>query len=200
MNAPRARLEVVAGKALGMSIIVDNELLIGRHADGAGRLADDAEISRSHARVSLDRSGFCAIEDLGSTNGTFVNGLRIAAPATLSEGDTVELGGTTLVVRELPDPATERSLTPIAPRPTGAPGTADLPTQRMTDKTPPATRQAGRGSMESNPQPAPAPATLSLRLEIDFSTREATVSFGDGSEAVRLVLDHGAWRPASDSN
>ncbi len=91
-----ARFEVVAGRAIGMSILVDDELLIGRHADGAGRLADDEEISRSHARITLDRSGFCAIEDLGSTNGTFVNGLRLSGPQTLSVGDTIEVGGTTL--------------------------------------------------------------------------------------------------------
>src|SRR5437764_7695299 len=104
MNPAAARFEVVAGRATGMSIVVEDELLIGRHAQGAGRLADDEEISRTHARVSLDQSGFCAIEDLGSTNGTYVNGLRITSPQTLSEGDRIELGGTTLVVRELPQP------------------------------------------------------------------------------------------------
>ena len=105
MSSAMARLEVVAGRAIGMSILIDDELLIGRHAEGAGRLADDEEISRSHARLSLDRTGFCAIEDLGSTNGTFVNGMRITGPQTLSVGDTIEVGGTTLVVRELPIPA-----------------------------------------------------------------------------------------------
>ena len=125
MSPPVARLEVVAGRAIGMSVLIDDELLIGRHADGAGRLADDEEISRSHARISLDRSGFCAIEDLGSTNGTFVNGLRLGGPQTLSVGDTVEVGGTTLVVRELPIPASERPLKPSRPQPTMAPGSAD---------------------------------------------------------------------------
>src|SRR5436309_11509146 len=118
MSPAMARLEVVAGRALGMSILLDDELLIGRHADGAGRLADDEEISRSHARISLDRSGFCAIEDLGSTNGTFVNGLRVTSPHTLSVGDTVELGATTLVARELPIAATELSLPDVRARPT----------------------------------------------------------------------------------
>ena len=103
-----ARFEVVAGRALGTSILLDDELLIGRQVDGAGRLADDDEISRSHARISLDRSGFCAIEDLGSTNGTFVNGLRIDGPQTLSVGDTIEVGRTMLVLRELAIPAASR--------------------------------------------------------------------------------------------
>ena len=79
-----------------MWILIDDELLIGRHAEGAGRLADDEEISRSHARLSLDRTGFCAIEDLGSTNGTYVNGQRITAPTSVSLVDTVRIGKTVL--------------------------------------------------------------------------------------------------------
>ena len=97
-----------------MSILVDDELLIGRHTEGAGRLANDDEISRSHARVTVDGSGFRAIEDLGSTNGTFVNGLRISAPQTLSVGDTIELGASTLVVRELATPAAAQAMRPAA--------------------------------------------------------------------------------------
>jgi predicted component of type VI protein secretion system len=124
MAQPTARFEVVAGRAIGMSILLDDELLIGRHADGAGRLADDDEISRSHARISLDRSGYCGIEDLGSTNGTFVNGLRITGPQTLAVGDTIEVGGTTLVVRELPIPTTERALKAVHPQPTVVPRSA----------------------------------------------------------------------------
>jgi pSer/pThr/pTyr-binding forkhead associated (FHA) protein len=124
MATGAAELEVVAGKAAGMSILVDDELLIGRHAEGAGQLAHDDEISRAHARVTLDGSGFCAIEDLESTNGTYVNGLRIATPTTLERGDTIELGATTLVVRNLPGtgdrtPADDASATasgPAAPR------------------------------------------------------------------------------------
>lgn len=102
MTPAVARFEVVAGRALGRTILLDDELIIGREAHGAGRLADDDEVSRSHARISLDGSGFCAIEDLGSTNGTFVNGLRISSPQTLSVGDAIEVGSTTFVVRALP--------------------------------------------------------------------------------------------------
>jgi len=182
-------LEVVAGKAIGMSILVDDELLIGRHADGAGRLAEDDEISRSHARVSLDRSGFCAIEDLGSTNGTFVNGLRITGGQTLSEGDTIEVGGTTLVVRELPIPATERTLKSVPPRRTKVPGShSAAPAESQLTPT-----TLGPGAQRV---PADPPATLSLQLDVDFDAREARIVFADGSEPVRLVFDDGSWRPA----
>ena len=187
-----ARLEVVAGRAIGMWILIDDELLIGRHADGAGRLADDEEISRSHARITLDRSGFCAIEDLASTNGTFVNGLRIAGPQTLSVGDTIELGGTTLVVRELPIPATERSLTAVPPQPTIVPG-GFSPSQE--------TPVVGAGASGRPQRNAAAPerpaAELSLSLHIDFTARTATVAIDERVDPVHLVFDGEAWRPAS---
>jgi predicted component of type VI protein secretion system len=217
MSVTMARFEVVAGRAIGMSILLDDELLIGRHADGAGRLADDDEISRSHARISLDRSGFCAIEDLGSTNGTFVNGLRIAGPQTLSVGDTIEVGGTTLVVRELPIPTSERALKAVHPQPTLAPrgpGSASQETPSIARG--PAGRPP-RGLYPADPapdRPTPAPgsppaqdaeeptgalAKLSLTLHVDVTAREATVALGDSPEPIKLVFDGEAWRPASSS-
>lgn len=213
-----ARFEVVAGRAIGMSILLDDELLIGRHADGAGRLADDDEISRSHARISLDRSGFCAIEDLGSTNGTFVNGLRIAGPQTLSVGDTVEVGGTTLVVRELPVPTSERTLKAVHPQPTVAPRGPTSPSQETPSiaRGPSGRPQRGPfspdrpGADRPTPSPGSAPAdteqapsagvaNLSLTLHVDVTAREATVALGDSPEPIKLVFDGEAWRPASSS-
>jgi hypothetical protein len=91
-------LEVVAGNAPGTQIEVDDELLIGRQASDAGKLGDDAEISRQHARISRGPDGEFVVEDLGSTNGTFVNGKRIDAPRRLADGDRLEVGATTLTV------------------------------------------------------------------------------------------------------
>jgi pSer/pThr/pTyr-binding forkhead associated (FHA) protein len=214
-----ARFEVVAGRALGMSILLDDELLIGRHADGAGRLADDEEISRSHARISLDRSGFCAIEDLGSTNGSFVNGLRISGPQTLSVGDTIELGGTTLVVRELPVPTTERSLKAVHPQPTvvprgagsasqetpaigvgpsGRPQRPHTPERLLDDRPTPPPASVGPDAAigpDGAADPAAAPANLSLTLHVDLTAREATVALDEGE--IKLVFDGSAWRPAA---
>lgn len=211
MSPAIARFEVVAGRAIGMSILLDDELLIGRHADGAGRLADDDEISRSHARISLDRSGFCAIEDLGSTNGTFVNGLRIAGPQTLSVGDTIEVGGTTLVVRELPVPTTERALKAVHPQPTVAPRSASQETPSIA-RGPSGRPQRGFHSADRpaadhlTPPPGSTPAdeddlaasaNLSLTLHVDFANREAAVAIGEGAEPIRLTFDGESWRPAS---
>ena len=172
MGSWAVRLEVVTGNAVGMSILVDDELVIGRHADGAGRLADDQELSRAHARIVLDGNGFCSIEDLGSTNGTFLNGLRISTPQTLSVGDTLELGATTLVLRDLPE-ACLRSSRP-----------------RM---------DAGGGAGGPRTAGASVPSLL-LRLKFDLGLGDARLCLGDASEPVRLVLLDGAWRliPASE--
>jgi pSer/pThr/pTyr-binding forkhead associated (FHA) protein len=94
-------LEVISGNSLGSTILVEDELIIGRQASGIGQLADDEELSRQHARISREATGDYAIEDLGSSNGTFVNGLRINSPRLLSLGDSIETGATTLVVSEL---------------------------------------------------------------------------------------------------
>jgi pSer/pThr/pTyr-binding forkhead associated (FHA) protein len=190
-----ARIEVVAGNAAGTWLDVTGELLIGRHADGLGRLGNDEELSRYHARVSLDASELCTVEDLGSTNGTLVNGLRISAPQRLQQDDRIELGGSTLVVRELPAPA--------ATDPSG-----DSPTE--TDRHTTAERAAPAGAQaeptpepeiqerapEAEPTPPSAVPRLSLRLEIDFATNEALISLGDGAEPMRIVLESGVWRIA----
>ena len=180
MPAP-ARIEVVAGNAAGTWLDVTDELLIGRHADGLGSLGNDEEISRYHARVSLDPSGLCAIEDLGSTNGTFVNGLRLSVPKALRQGDTIELGGSTLVVRDLPAPS-------AADAPQPAPAAID-----------PATI-AHEPEPEPEPVPAPIPPAaippLSVRVEIDFAANEASIALGDDTEPVRIVLESGSWRLA----
>jgi pSer/pThr/pTyr-binding forkhead associated (FHA) protein len=197
MSPRRARLDVVAGKAAGMSIVVEDELLIGRHADGAGRLAEDDEISRSHARLTLDGAGFCAIEDLGSTNGTFVNGMRVSNPQTLSEGDSIELGGTTLVVRELPIPATEQSRRPVPPQRTLIPGDAAPPAPPTLQPTPATVQHEPDPGRDEEQTRLTRRDRLSLELEVDFAAGEATIVLGGGTERLRLVFADGAWRAVS---
>ena len=52
---------------------------------------NDPQISRQHARIT-PQGGLMVLEDLGSTNGTMVNGLRISGPHTLAHGDQIGLG------------------------------------------------------------------------------------------------------------
>src|SRR3954464_2731501 len=92
-------LEVVAGDANGEMITVADELVIGRQAPGLGMLANDIELSREHARIARAENGVYTIEDLGSTNGTFVNGSPVEDVQALVVGDTIELGGAGLLVK-----------------------------------------------------------------------------------------------------
>ena len=93
-------LRVTEGAALGKELPLDGELLIGRSAGEDGRLSDDPELSRRHALVSRDHDGHVLIEDLGSSNGTFVNGERVSGRQPLFPGDTVKIGQTTLVLTD----------------------------------------------------------------------------------------------------
>src|SRR4051794_38018331 len=90
------RLRIVGGAMQGQEIPLDNDFTVGRGEQGSGSLAGDTEISRQHARFRRLDSGQVMVEDLGSTNGTLVNGTRIGGPYVLSPGDRVTVGKTTL--------------------------------------------------------------------------------------------------------
>src|SRR5215208_2234301 len=91
-------LKITGGNAAGQDITLEQELVIGRSTPGLGSLGGDSEISRVHARVFHDPSGRLTVEDLGSTNGTFVNGNRISGQQVLNPGDQVRVGQTTMSV------------------------------------------------------------------------------------------------------
>lgn len=61
---------------------------------------NDLEISRQHARV-VQRNGYYWLEDVGSSNGTFLNGMRIFSPQLLQPGDEIRLGQTILRVEKV---------------------------------------------------------------------------------------------------
>jgi pSer/pThr/pTyr-binding forkhead associated (FHA) protein len=95
---PGEQLRITGGPAAGSQLDISQELQIGRSAGGEGRLGDDPEISRQHARISRNPQGQLVVEDMGSTNGTYVNGQRIAGATVLNPGDTVQMGRSTLSV------------------------------------------------------------------------------------------------------
>jgi pSer/pThr/pTyr-binding forkhead associated (FHA) protein len=88
---------------------------------------DDAEISRRHVRVTL-LAGRYIIEDLGSTNGTFLNGRRIEAPAPLANGDVIDLGGSIRLTYLGPPGAAESTVVEPSADQLGVPETVARPT------------------------------------------------------------------------
>jgi FHA domain-containing protein len=94
-RAPRATLEVREPGRLSRRVEVTGPMRIGRATDSELPLKD-ARASRLHARVHA-RDGHLVLTDLGSTNGTRVNGQRIRE-VVLGEGDVISIGETELVV------------------------------------------------------------------------------------------------------
>lgn len=93
MDESDALLIIERGPAPATQIPLNvDQLTIGRGDDNDYVLADP-EVSRRHIRLIRRNDGF-AIEDIGSTNGTFVNGQRISHQTYLQDGDTIDLGDT----------------------------------------------------------------------------------------------------------
>ena len=168
------RLNIVAGNGAGETVEVADEFVIGRQAPGAGSLANDIEISRTHARITAEPDGRFVIEDLGSTNGTYVNGARIETPVALEAGDRIEVGGSALLVQA----------TTVQPAPAPPPSVVHEPREPSNEATP-------LGPL----------ASFSLRIEVDPAAGRVTVALDDDSDQIGLVHIDGRWhleRPPSE--
>ena len=148
----------------------ENELTLGREP-GNEIAINDAEISRKHARLSF-QSGTYMIEDLGSTNGTFVNGQRLMGPHALRAGEIVSFGeqisctyetiseadpnATIIASKDMAMPAadsTMASMSPVKPpsQPPAAPPPPPMPPPAQPTAMPPAP------TMQEPPQPRSVP-------------------------------------------
>ena len=113
-------------------VTVDGTLDAGREVEGL--LLADAQTSRRHLRFTVD-GDVLSVTDLGSTNGTTVNGTRIERPTPVADGDTIEVGDTVIVVashREAvaPEHGNSEPAPPPPPPPTPAarpPAASPLP-------------------------------------------------------------------------
>jgi pSer/pThr/pTyr-binding forkhead associated (FHA) protein len=93
---PAGRLVVVEPAAhKGTTFDLGSELTVGRAAGCHLSLPEDTFVSQLHSRV-FERDGQHYVEDLGSTNGTYLNGRRLTAPTPMRKGDTLQIGSTKL--------------------------------------------------------------------------------------------------------
>ena len=135
------------------------EIFIGR--DSANLVAiNDAEVSRKHARMELRGSAY-VIQDLGSTNGTFVNGQRVGGTQVLNPGDSVSFGeGIVLTYEAAFDPnatmMSAKAARPVAPvqRPAPAPAPVPAPTPVYS------------GQVPAGPVPPMAPAPAKKKFPV----------------------------------
>jgi pSer/pThr/pTyr-binding forkhead associated (FHA) protein len=135
------RLRFTDGPLAGREVEVASVLVLGRQA--ADLVIEDAQVSRRHASVRPAGDAL-EVEDLGSKNGTWVNGGRIAGAVRLASGDRVRVGDTIVEVElaqasaaaderpagpTLTEPAPALPFDPAPQRPGPRPGVA---TRRLT--------------------------------------------------------------------
>jgi two-component system cell cycle response regulator len=102
----RALLTVVSGASTGRVFSVDGETVLGRGRECHVRL-DDAGASRAHARITSSADGTYVVEDLGSLNGTFVDGQRVGR-VMLESGNRINIGPNIVVTFAIVDAQAER--------------------------------------------------------------------------------------------
>ena len=85
-------LIIVQGPGTGHTFTLGTDpVIIGREAPSAKFVIADPAVSRRHAQISRQDDGYM-IEDLNSTNGTFINAQRVVGAVPLTPGDLIELG------------------------------------------------------------------------------------------------------------
>lgn len=96
---PSKGAELVVTESDGTVLSVGDVLKLSQTVTSIGRgknnniIIEDSFASHNHARLTYKRNDFY-LEDLGSINGTFINGVRINGPVILKHGDTIKLAGT----------------------------------------------------------------------------------------------------------
>lgn len=98
-GGPPGRLVVVAGRAAGASAPLSGLIQIGRSAEATIDIDDDYASSH-HARLWQQDGGDWVIEDLQSTNGTYVNGIRIDRPTLINRDDIIRIGRSQLKLEQ----------------------------------------------------------------------------------------------------
>lgn len=88
------QLYIASGPRTGQRVPLFHGFSIGK-APGSSLVIDDGFASTNHAQIGMDARGFCTIYDRGSTNGTFVNGVRVTE-MPLEHGAALRIGGTEL--------------------------------------------------------------------------------------------------------
>jgi two-component system cell cycle sensor histidine kinase/response regulator CckA len=97
-GAAHVSLVCVSGSTAGTTFtVLEGAVVIGR--SDADLIIPDSEVSRRHARFACGPAG-CFVEDLGSANGTLLNGTPISRTTQVSVGDRIQLGGSVLVLTQ----------------------------------------------------------------------------------------------------
>jgi len=169
------KLQAITGEITGQEISIDRDMLVGRHQD-ADVLLQAAEISRSHAALLL-KDQLLWVQDLNSSNGTFINDIRIEQEKQLHDGDIVQFASfkfsVLAPVQEIED------LPEIEAEPVNTAPSQDLSDQGMPSLTERAAEiEVSRDGMPQNisiPKPAPIPEGV----DVNVQTQQTPVAFDE---------------------
>jgi pSer/pThr/pTyr-binding forkhead associated (FHA) protein len=95
-------LEIIEGPGAGRSVELRGPIVIGRSGD-ADVVLDDRHASRRHVRISPAAGDRALVEDLDSSNGTFINQVQVHAPTHIAAGDDLLVGLTVFALRTTDD-------------------------------------------------------------------------------------------------
>jgi len=159
------KLQAITGEITGQEITVDRDMLVGRHQD-ADLLLQAAEISRRHAALLL-KDQLLWVQDLNSSNGTFVNDIRIEQEKQLHDGDIVQFASFKFSVLAPAQKITD--LPEVEAEPVQTASIQDLSDQGMPSLAERAAevevRHDGMPQNISIPKPAPIPEGVDVNVK-----------------------------------
>jgi pSer/pThr/pTyr-binding forkhead associated (FHA) protein len=146
------QLKMQSGPTPGKTFPVEGNVAVVGRESGNAVIIGDPEISRKHARFTRQGESY-VIEDLGSTNGTFVNQNRLTAPYMLKQGDIISFGEQINLIFEVIADPNQTMVSPMKPSPSvpvPPPMSSPMP---MPSTTPLTTNPA---AVQYNPETPPA--------------------------------------------
>jgi pSer/pThr/pTyr-binding forkhead associated (FHA) protein len=166
-------LEIVEGSEAGRQLPLDSVVDIGREPSLPLHLDQDTQVSRRHARIA-QQGGQVVVEDLGSTNGTYVNDQPISAPRSLNPGDKVRIGLTVLELRTRQQVAARPSAVQVRPQLTAVGN--DVLLQVPEAQLAPVGNVSPQGPIQTA-QPAPPPPPQQQAGGPGFKAQETPPAF-----------------------
>jgi pSer/pThr/pTyr-binding forkhead associated (FHA) protein len=143
------QLNIIRGRGASETVkLADGVTTVGRQ-DDCGLRIKSSQVSRKHCEI-FEKKGLLLVKDLGSSNGTFVNGERIDGQRVIEPGDTLTIGPVKLKVSKIGEAPPARS-----PKPAIKPGdtaVVEVLTAEVTEE------EDFEIEFDDNPQPVPAAA------------------------------------------
>jgi sigma-B regulation protein RsbU (phosphoserine phosphatase) len=179
----RLHVTPAQGKPLN-HLLSEESLIVGRGA-GAGLSLADPFLSRQHSRF-FRRGDRVFVEDLGSRNGTLVNGVAVSAPTEIAPGDVIEISGSIITVADSASPAAAAAM-PGPAMPLAAAGLrrsegAEPGLRRSEDAEGGLGQRRSEGSHEGTHE-----GTVFLRAADFLDSQEAAATTGE--QALRLYAE-----------